>query len=105
MWEFKDFKSNRQEVYDTFRKAKDVRLKERYYCVLLAYDGLNLGEIAATLCRDIATVRQWIELFNEGGLDGVRKPIVRTSKGSAKTAAQRALTALESINNMVPETT
>src|SRR5262245_28398991 len=87
MWEFKDFKSSREEVYNAFRQSKDARLKERYYCVLLAYDGMNLGEIAATLCRDFSTVRQWIQLFNEGGLEGVRKPIARTSKSATRRPA------------------
>lgn len=100
MWEFKEYKSNREEVYKAFRQSKDARLRERFYCVLLAYDGLNLGEIAATLCRDFATVRQWLQLFNEGGLDAIRKPIARTSKAVSR---RPPLTAIDN-TIIVPET-
>ena len=105
MLEFKDFKSTRQEVYDAFRQSRDARLKERYYCVLLAYDGLNLSEIAATLCRDFSTVRQWIQLFNDGGLDGIRKPIARTSKSAKAAPLQRAALATLDCVDALPETT
>ncbi|MBI1748427.1 MAG: helix-turn-helix domain-containing protein [Acidobacteria bacterium] len=100
MWEFKEFKSNREEVFNAFRQSKDARLKERFYSVLLAYDGLSLGEIAVTLRRDFSTVRQWLQLFNEGGLEGIRKPITRTSK----TPPKRPLASLDS-RGFIPDAT
>lgn len=84
MSEFNDSKSTREAVYSAFQKCKDVRLRERYYCVLLAYDGHNCCEIAAILCRDLSTIRQWIKVFNEGGLEGLRKPSPRTARLAAQ---------------------
>ena len=72
MAEFKDFKSSRQAVYTAFLQAKGARQKERYYCILLAYDGLTLSQIVATVGRQYTTVRDWIELFNQGGLEGLQ---------------------------------
>jgi transposase len=65
-----------EEVWRAFRRTHDVRLRERYYCVLLLMDGKSCPEIAQWLYRDEETMRTWVDAFNEAGLQGLtRGPI------------------------------
>jgi transposase len=66
----------REEVWRAFRRTPDVRLRERYHCILLLMDGRSCPEIARWLYRDEDTVRGWVHAFNSGGLQGLeRAPI------------------------------
>jgi transposase len=66
----------REEVWRAFRRTPDVRLRERYHCILLLMDGQSCPEIAQWLYRDEDTVRGWAHAFNHGGLQGLeRAPI------------------------------
>ena len=66
----------REEVWRAFRRTPDVRLRERYHCILLLMDGRSCPEIAQWLYRDEDTVRGWVHAFNSGGLQGLeRAPI------------------------------
>ena len=68
--------STREEVWRAFRRTPDVRLRERYHCILLLMDGRSCPEIAQGLYRDEDTVRGWVHAFNHGGLQGLeRAPI------------------------------
>ena len=54
----------------------NVRLRERYHCILLLMDGKSCPEIAPWLYRDEETIRAWVHAFNEAGLPGLeRTPI------------------------------
>jgi transposase len=66
----------RDEVWRAFRRTPDVRLRERYHCLLLLMDGRSCPEIAQWLYRDEDTVRGWVHAFNHEGLQGLeREPI------------------------------
>ena len=66
----------RDEVWRAFRRTPDVRLRERYHCVLLVMDGKTCPEIAQWLYRDEETIRSWVQAFNAAGLQGLeRAPI------------------------------
>jgi transposase len=66
----------RDEVWRVFRRVHDVRLRERYHCILLPMDGRSCAEIAQWLYRDEDTVRGWVRAFNSEGLQGLeREPI------------------------------
>ncbi len=67
----------RDEVWRAFRRTHDVRLRERYHCILLLMDGRGCPEIAQWLYRDEDTVRGWVHAFNHDGLQGLeREPIL-----------------------------
>jgi transposase len=66
----------RDEVWRAFRRTPDVRLRERYHCLLLLMDGRSCPERAPWLSRDEDTVRGWVHAFNHEGLQGLeREPI------------------------------
>ena len=66
----------RDEVWRAFRHTPDVRLRERYHCVLLVMDGKTCPEVAQWLYRDEETIRSWVQAFNTAGLQGLeRAPI------------------------------
>jgi transposase len=66
----------RAAVWDAFRCTHDVRLRERYHCMLLLLDGKSCPEIAQWLYRDEETIRSWVHACNEAGLPGLaRAPI------------------------------
>jgi hypothetical protein len=59
-----------------FRHTHDVRLRERYHCILLLMDGKSFPEPAQWLYRDEETVGSRVHAFNEAGLRGLgRAPI------------------------------
>jgi transposase len=61
----------REEVWTAFRRTHEVRLRERYHCILLLLDGKTCPEIAQWLYRDEDTIRLWSHAFNEAGLQGL----------------------------------
>jgi transposase len=66
----------RERVGVAFRRARDVRLRERYHRILLVLDGKSCPEIAQWLYRDEETIRGWVHAVNTAGLPGLeRDPI------------------------------
>jgi transposase len=66
----------REQVWAAFRRTHDVRLRERYHCILLLMDGESCPEIAQWLYQDEETILAWVHAFNEAGLPGLeRAPI------------------------------
>jgi transposase len=63
----------REQVWAAFRCTPDVRLRERYHCILLLMDGRSCPEVAQWLYRDEETVRAWVHAFNEAGLPGLKR--------------------------------
>ncbi len=63
----------REELWRTFRRTPDVRLRERYHCILLLMDGKSCPEIAQWLYREEETIRSWVRAFNEAGLRGLAR--------------------------------
>jgi transposase len=63
----------REHVWVAFRRTPDVRLRERYHCILLLMDGRSCPEVAQWLYRDEETIRTWVHGFNEAGLPGLER--------------------------------
>jgi transposase len=66
----------RAEVWGVFRRTHDVRLRERYHCILLLMDGKSCPEIAQWLYRDEDTIRGWVHAFNAAGLQGLERELI-----------------------------
>lgn len=66
----------REEVGRAFRQTRDVRLRERYHCILLLIDGKSCPEIAQWLYREEDTIRTWVHAFNQGGLQGLERACI-----------------------------
>jgi transposase len=63
----------REHVWAAFRRAHDVRLRERYHSILVLMDGKGCPEVAQWLYRDEETIRSWARAFNEAGLPGLER--------------------------------
>jgi transposase len=63
----------REHVWAAFRRAHDVRLRERYHSILLLMDGKSCPEVAQWFYRDEETIRSWARAFNETGLPGLER--------------------------------
>jgi transposase len=66
----------RDEVWGAFRRTHDVRLRERYHCMLLLMDGKSCPEIAQWLYRDEDTIRGWVHAFHAAGLQGLERELI-----------------------------
>ena len=66
----------RDEVWAAFRRTHDVRLRERYHCILLLMDGKTCPEIAPWLYREEDTIRGWVHAFNTAGLQGLERELI-----------------------------
>src|SRR3989344_1319836 len=61
----------RDDFLKLYKKCKDVRLRERYHCMYLSFK-YNWKEIAEILGRDYHTILEWVQLYNEYGLEGLK---------------------------------
>ena len=66
----------REQVWAEFRRTRDVRLRERYHCILLLLDGKSCPEIAQWLYRDEETIRSWVHAVNQAGLPGLERELI-----------------------------
>lgn len=66
----------RDELRRAFRRTHEVRLRERYHCMLLLMDGKTCPEIAQWLYRDEDTIRGWVHAFNTEGLQGLERELI-----------------------------
>jgi transposase len=66
----------REQVWAEFRRTRDVRLRERYHCLLLLLDGKSCPEIAQWLYRDEETIRSWVHAVNQAGLPGLERDLI-----------------------------
>ena len=77
-----------QELEREFRRATDVKHRDRLQIVRLAHRGRGHQEIAAELGITPRTVQRWLNAYNDGGLARLRP---RKAKGAAgKIPAERA---------------
>ena len=66
----------REDIWCAFRQTHDVRLRERYHCILLLIDGKSCPEVAQWLYREEDTIRRWVHAFNQGGLQGLERELI-----------------------------
>lgn len=72
------------------------RVSERMHAVLLSSRGYDVGEIAAILDYDEATVRRWIERFEAEGLEGLQdRPRSGRPRGAGAVAQESVRRAIE----------
>lgn len=64
-------KHSRDDFLKLFKKCKDVRLRERYQAMYLSFK-YNWEEIAEILGRNYRTILEWVQLYNEYGLGGLK---------------------------------
>ena len=61
----------RADIVRRYKTEKNVRLRERLHCVLLKADGYTNREAARILHTSEHTVNDWLDRFEEGGLDAL----------------------------------
>ena len=73
----------RAELTETMRTAEEARLRQRCQAVLMVSRGIRATEIATDLGVGDRTVRDWLQLYRERGLQGLhiqwapgRKPLI-----------------------------
>ena len=60
-----------EELEHFYTKERDSRIKERLRTILKAYNGKKVIEIMPIVERCESTVRDWIRLWNEGGIENL----------------------------------
>ena len=59
------------EVKEAMRHTRGTRLFERHQAILLVLNGQTLQDISATIQRSVATVRNYISSYIQGGLEAL----------------------------------
>ncbi|MFH0837163.1 MAG: IS630 family transposase [Candidatus Aenigmatarchaeota archaeon] len=74
-------KYKKEDFIRLYKKARDVRLRERYQALYLSFD-YSWKEIAKILDRDYETILSWVKMYNEKGLQGLNpdRPSGRPSR-------------------------
>jgi len=62
-----------KDVKQRVRRSKDTREYERWLCIHFSMEGLTVPEIAKLLFRDENTILEWIESFNQKGIEGLER--------------------------------
>ncbi len=60
-----------EELYRLARSAKHNRSYERYQAIALLKEGLSPSEVATIVKRTYATILNWIDRYNEHGVEGL----------------------------------
>ncbi|MDI1495114.1 MAG: Transposase [Cenarchaeum symbiont of Oopsacas minuta] len=62
-----------KQLKDAHRKEREPNIRDRIVAVQMVHvNNMNIGEVAAGLFRTPEWVNQWIERFDEKGIDGLR---------------------------------
>jgi transposase len=64
-------KRERDQLEQTFRSSRDPRLRDRTQAVLMASRGRLHADIALDLSTSVRSVRRWLALWRERGLEGL----------------------------------
>jgi transposase len=65
-------KRERSLLEQTFRSSRDPRLRDRTQAVLMASRGRLHADIATDLGVSVRSVRRWLSLWRESGLEGLK---------------------------------
>lgn len=68
---FKLSHSQREEMQRRYKRTSERRISERIHAILLLDSGRNLPEVADILTIHPKTIRRWIRIFVELGLDAL----------------------------------
>ena len=58
-------------LVELYRKEKRAKLKERYHALSLMHEWKNCTKVANIVKKSRATVVNWVNAFNEGGLEAI----------------------------------
>lgn len=58
-------------LVELYRKEGNSRIKERYQALYLQCEGNNCTEVAKIIKRSRRTILNWLNAFNESGLEGI----------------------------------
>ncbi len=61
--------TQRAELVARYKTEKNVRLRDRIHCVLLKAEGRTNQETAEILLTSAHTVNDWLDRYDEGGLE------------------------------------
>lgn len=61
----------RAELVRGYKQEKHVRLRDRLHCILLKADGRTNREVARILHTSEHTVNDWLDRYEQGGLDAL----------------------------------
>ncbi|HEY0088910.1 MAG TPA: winged helix-turn-helix domain-containing protein [Candidatus Lokiarchaeia archaeon] len=62
---------NYDELVELYRKEKRAKLKERYHALSLMHEWKNCTKVANIVKKSRATIVNWVNAFNEGGLEAI----------------------------------
>lgn len=60
------------EMWDLYRREKDGLMKERFHAIALMHELKSAPKVAKVIGRVRNTVWEWVNAFNEGGIEGLR---------------------------------
>lgn len=89
-----------EQLVQTKRQSKNVREHERLHIIQLSSQGKNVPELAKLFGRCTATIRDYIERYNQGGLNYLNLSILLSwhysDSASALSSPQASWDTLES---------
>ena len=62
----------RKKIEKLRRREKDVRIHNRLSALLWLNQGLDFSQVAQLLGVCVRTIRNWLELYQRGGLEALR---------------------------------
>ena len=68
---FKLSRSGREEMQSRYKRTTERRVSERIHAILLLDSGRNLPDVADILQIHPKTIRHWIRIFVDQGLDAL----------------------------------
>lgn len=71
----------RAELVRRYKTEKNVRLRDRLHCVLLKADGRTNRDIARILHTSEHTVHDWLDRYDQGGVDALCRWDIGGSEG------------------------
>lgn len=85
-----------EQIDRLYKNSKKITLKSRLLAIKLVYSGWKVREIAEHLAVSHKTIYNWIDLWNEGGREGLN-PQIRGKRKEAYLDKNEWLIILEEI--------
>jgi transposase len=88
--QFKLSRQQRDELEKRYKQERSRRVADRLHCLILLHDGKNAREVAALLFISQKTVKRWLKVFVNYGLEGLcRLQYENSGKTSDLSPAQQ----------------
>ncbi len=94
--DFPPIQETTEDLLTRLKHEQDARLRERLHLLLLIHSGevKSRGEAARRLLRHRNTIRNWLETYKEGGLEGLLHVEATGPKPEQKTLPPAVFEAL-----------